>query len=53
VYIGDDATDDDAFETIGASGLTISVTNQPSRAAFSLRNPAEVEQFLRAILATE
>jgi trehalose-phosphatase len=53
VYIGDDATDDDPFETIGASGLTISVTTQPSRAAFSLQNPAEVEQFLRAILATE
>lgn len=53
VYIGDDATDDDAFETVGVSGLTISVTTQPSRAAFSIRNPAAVEQFLRAILATE
>jgi trehalose 6-phosphate phosphatase len=53
VYIGDDATDDDAFETVGVSGLTISVTNRPSRAAFSIQNPAAVEQFLRAILATE
>ena len=42
-----------AFETVGVSGLTISVTNRPSRAAFSIQNPAAVEQFLRAILATE
>jgi trehalose-phosphatase len=53
VYIGDDATDDDAFESVGVSGLTISVTTRPSRAAFSILNPAAVEQFLRAILATE
>jgi trehalose-phosphatase len=53
VYIGDDATDDDAFETVGTAGLTISVTTRPSRAAFSIENTAAVEQFLRAILATE
>jgi trehalose-phosphatase len=53
VYIGDDATDDDAFETIGTSGLTISVTKRSSHAAFCLPDPAAVEQFLRAILVTE
>ena len=53
VYIGDDATDDDAFESVGDGGLTIGVSHRTSRAAFSIPDPATVEKFLRAVLATD
>ena len=53
VYIGDDATDEDAFEEIGANGLTIAVGKRPAGAAFQIDDPAAVECFLKAILATE
>jgi trehalose-phosphatase len=53
VYLGDDLTDEDAFEVIGDSGLTIAVTNRATRAAFSIPNPEAVEQFLRATVATD
>jgi alpha,alpha-trehalase len=53
VYIGADATDEDAFEAVGDSGLTIAVSNRITSAAFSFSDPAAVECFLRAILATE
>jgi trehalose-phosphatase len=53
VYIGDDATDEDAFDEIGANGLTIAVGKRPAAAAFQVDDPAAVECFLKAILATE
>ena len=53
VYIGDDATDEDAFEEIGTNGLTIAVGKRPARAMFQIDDPAAVECFLRAILAME
>jgi alpha,alpha-trehalase len=53
VYIGDDATDEDAFDEIGESGLTIAVSNRTAGASFSIPDPAGVETFLRAILSTE
>ena len=53
VYIGDDETDEDAFEEIGTNGLTIAVGKRPAAAAFRVDDPAAVECFLRAILATE
>ncbi len=53
VYIGDDATDEDAFEEIGVNGLTIAVGKRPAGASFQIADPAAVECFLRAILATE
>lgn len=53
VYIGDDATDEDAFEEIGGNGLTIAVTKRPAGASFVIESTAEVEAFLRAILVTE
>lgn len=53
VYIGDDATDQDAFEAIGGTGLTVAVSRRPAGAAFQLDNPAAVECFLKSILATE
>jgi trehalose-phosphatase len=53
VYVGDDATDEDAFEEIGTNGLTVAVGKRPTRALFQIDDPAAVECFLRAILATE
>ena len=51
VYIGDDRTDEDAFRAIGQSGISILVSeeSQPTAARYSLREPAEVERFLRAL----
>jgi trehalose-phosphatase len=51
VYIGDDATDEDAFEAIDDGGLTIGVSNRPIGASFRIADPAAVEQFLRQISA--
>src|SRR5688572_24407826 len=53
VYIGDDATDEDAFDEIGTNGLTIAVGKRAAAAAFQIDDPAAVECFLKAILATE
>jgi trehalose-phosphatase len=53
VYIGDDKTDEDAFEEIGTNGLTIAVGKRPAGAAFQIEDPAAVECFLKAILVTE
>ena len=53
VYLGDDETDEDAFEEIGPNGLTISVGKRTSGAAFQIDDPAAVECFLKAILVTE
>jgi trehalose-phosphatase len=53
VYIGDDATDEDAFEAIGDGGLTIAVSHRPAGGSFRLPDPAAVEKFLRQISAVE
>jgi trehalose-phosphatase len=53
VYLGDDETDEDAFEEIGSNGLTIAVGRRPAAAAFRIDNAGAVECFLTAILATE
>ena len=53
VYIGDDETDEDAFEAIGINGLTIAVSTRAAGAAFVVDNPVAVEGFLKAILATD
>jgi trehalose-phosphatase len=53
VYIGDDETDEDAFEEIADSGLTIGVSARTKGAAHRIADPSAVEQLLRAILATE
>jgi trehalose-phosphatase len=54
VYIGDDRTDEDAFRALEQSGIGILVSeqSQPTAASYSLKNPAEVEGFLRALSAT-
>lgn len=53
VYIGDDATDEDAFEEIGTNGLTIAVGKRPTSASFQIDDPVAVECLLRAMLVTE
>ncbi len=54
IYIGDDRTDEDAFCALQQSGIGILVSeqSQPTAASYSLKNPAEVDGFLRALTAT-
>ena len=51
IYIGDDNTDEDAFRAIERRGVAILVSeqSQPTTARYSLKNPAGVERFLRAV----
>jgi trehalose 6-phosphate phosphatase len=54
IYIGDDVTDEDAFRAIAGRGIGILVAEEPppgtartaSAAAYSLRDPSEVQEFL-------
>ena len=54
IYIGDDRTDEDAFRALKGRGVGILVSDesQPTSATYSLKNPSEVERFLRALIAT-
>jgi alpha,alpha-trehalase len=52
IYVGDDVTDEDAFDAIQYSGIGIVVRHdedgdRPTAAQFSLRNPADVCTLLR------
>jgi alpha,alpha-trehalase len=51
VYIGDDATDEDAFRTLAQRGVGIAVQEapRPTAAAYSLAGPAEVLELLAAL----
>ena len=51
IYIGDDRTDEDAFRALGQRGAGILVSEQPrsTAARYALKNPAEVERFLREL----
>src|SRR5436309_5659451 len=51
IYIGDDSTDEDAFRALKERGVGILVSEQPqpTAAIYSLKNPAEVEGFLRQL----
>ena len=51
IYIGDDSTDEDAFRALKERGVGILVTEQPqpTAAIYSLKNPTEVERFLRTL----
>lgn len=48
LYIGDDLSDEDAFETFDKGGITIKVMDQPetTKAHYFLNSPSEVENFL-------
>jgi len=54
IYIGDDRTDEDAFRVVKQRGIGILVSEEPrfTAARYSLSDPAEVERFLRALIAT-
>ncbi len=52
IYIGDDLTDEDAFDAIRLNGIGIVVRHdedggRPTAAQFTLNNPTEVGEFLR------
>jgi alpha,alpha-trehalase len=53
IYIGDDSTDEDAFRALEKSGIGILVSerSQPTAARYLLKDPAEVERFLRELIA--
>jgi trehalose-phosphatase len=52
IYIGDDRTDEDAFRALEERGIGILVSEEPrsTAASYSLRDPAEVERFLRELV---
>ena len=55
LYIGDDATDEDAFRAVAArGGLGVLVTDEPreTAATYALRDPAEVRELLERLAAT-
>jgi len=54
IYIGDDRTDEDAFRALEKAGVGILVSEEPrpTAARYSLKDPAEVERFLRELVAT-
>ena len=54
IYIGDDRTDEDAFRALEQRGVGILVSEQPrpSAASYSLKDPTEVERFLRELVPT-
>lgn len=53
LYIGDDTTDESVFAVIQEQGLSFKVGDeeQPTKATYFLKNPAQVREFL-ALLAT-
>ena len=51
VYLGDDRTDEHAFEAIGDRGVTVIVGRRPSRAGRRLPDPAAVERLLVRLVA--
>ena len=53
IYIGDDRTDEDAFRALEQWGIGIMVSEQSpvTAARYSLKNPAEVAEFLAALAA--
>ena len=51
IYLGDDTTDEDAFRALKERGVGILVSDEspPTTARYSLKNPTEAEDFLRAL----
>jgi alpha,alpha-trehalase len=52
-YLGDDVTDEDAFRALKGRGIGIVVRDQPyeTAAAYSLKNPGEVREFLLKLIS--
>ena len=51
VYLGDDRTDEHAFEAVGDRGVTVIVGRAPSAAAHRLPDPNAVERLLDRLVA--
>nr|ABD92780.1 sister of ramosa 3 [Zea mays] len=55
IYIGDDSTDEDAFKVLRnlgqGIGILVSKIPKETRASYSLREPSEVEEFLRKLVS--
>ena len=53
IYIGDDLTDEDAFRAVHhrGAGIVVSERPRPTAASYSLKDPDEVERFLRKLVA--
>jgi trehalose 6-phosphate phosphatase len=53
IYIGDDFTDEDAFRALEERGVGVVVSQQPraTAARYALKDPVEVERFLRELTA--
>jgi trehalose-phosphatase len=49
VYVGDDVTDEDAFEANAGTGISIVVGDRASSAGYRLRDPSEVEALLTGL----
>ncbi|CAN6294878.1 unnamed protein product [Urochloa humidicola] len=57
IYLGDDRTDEDAFKVLRnrgqGAGILVSKFPKETTASFSLREPAEVRDFLRRLVAVD
>jgi trehalose 6-phosphate phosphatase len=53
IFIGDDRTDEDAFKTLSDRGIGIVVEagSRPTAATYVLKQPAEVQSFLRRLIS--
>jgi trehalose-phosphatase len=49
VYIGDDVTDEDAFQAVRGAGLAIAASERVTQADLRIDGPGEVEQLLREL----
>jgi trehalose-phosphatase len=50
VFVGDDLTDEDVFATLGAGDVGVHVGTAVTKAGHRLRDPADVQRFLRALV---
>ena len=50
VYLGDDRTDEHAFEAVGDRGVTVIIGRAPSIATHRLPDPAAVERLLARLV---
>jgi alpha,alpha-trehalase len=53
IYIGDDVTDEDAFQAVGLHGMTIGASERVTSAEFRVDGPGDVERLLHWLNAPE
>jgi alpha,alpha-trehalase len=49
IYIGDDVTDEDAFQAVGLHGMTVGASERVTSAEFRVDGPADVERLLHSL----